>query len=262
MTLFATMARLADARTPFVEAIVVDVAGSTPRLAGARMVITAEAADGTVGGGAFEHQVIGAARTLLADDTRQTETVAYHLVHDLGMCCGGRMTAFLNKTTPAPALWIYGAGHVGTALASAALAAGFAVTVLDERADWADATRFPGAVTVLDVDLETHPLPAPDVFTVVMTHSHPLDEALVRELAAQQRRFIGVIGSRRKWALFEKRLLSRGLTPDQLAQVESPVGVAIDAQTPAEIAISVLARLIQVRRGAPVHGGPQPGSPD
>ena len=254
-TLFEAMAELVRAQTPFVEALVVDVAGSTPRLAGARMIITAESAQGTVGGGAFEHQVIGVARRLLADPARQTESVAYHLVHDLGMCCGGRMTAFLNKTTPAPALWIYGAGHVGTALAAAATAAGFAVTVLDARAEWADPTRFSDAVTVLDVDLETHPLPGADVFTVVMTHSHPLDEALVRGLAATPRRFLGVIGSRRKWALFERRLLARGLSPAQLAQVESPVGVAIDAQTPAEIAISVLARLIQVRRGGP------PGSP-
>jgi xanthine dehydrogenase accessory factor len=247
-TVFAAMTQLVDGRTPFVEAMVIDVAGSTPRLAGARMVITAHTAFGTVGGGAFEHQIIGAAHDLLADDTRQTETVAYHLVHDLGMCCGGRMTAFLNKTTPAPALWIYGAGHVGTALAAAAQAAGFAVTVLDERAEWADPARFPDAVTVLDVDLETHPLPPPEVFTVVMTHSHPLDEALVRALTVTPRRFLGVIGSRRKWALFERRLLSRGLTPAQLAQVESPVGLPIDAQTPAEIAISVLGRLIQVRR--------------
>ena len=243
-TMFEIMARLVRARAPFVEALVVDVAGSTPRLAGARMVITADAAHGTVGGGAFEHQVIDAARGLLGDPARQTETVAYHLVHDLGMCCGGRMTAFLNKTTPAPALWLYGAGHVGTALAEA-------VTVLDARAEWADPARFSDAVTVLDVDLETHPLPAADVFTVVMTHSHPLDEALVRTLTATPRRFLGVIGSRRKWALFEKRLLARGLSPAQLAQVESPVGVPIDAQTPAEIAISVLARLIQVRRASP-----------
>lgn len=252
-TLFTQMARLVEDRIPFVEAVVIDVAGSTPRLAGARMVITAGDALGTVGGGAFEHRIIDAARRLLADDARHTETVAYHLVHDLGMCCGGRMTAFLNKSTPAPAVWIYGAGHVGTALAKAALAAGFDVTVLDERAEWADPARFDAAITVRDVDLESHPLPPPHVFVVVMTHSHPLDEALVRGLAAVPRRFLGVIGSRRKWALFEKRLRARGLTPDQLAQVESPVGLSIDAQTPAEIAISVLARLIQVRR--------QPGSP-
>lgn len=235
---------------PFVEATVTDVAGSTPRLAGARMLITVDDAQGTVGGGAFEHAIIAAARALLADPTRHTDTVAHHLVHDLGMCCGGRMTAFLNKTTPAPTLWIYGAGHVGTALAPAALAAGFAVTVLDEREVWADPARFPEAVTVLDVDPETHPLPADDAFVVVVTHSHPLDEALVERLAATERRFLGVIGSRRKWALFQKRLQAKGMTPAQLAQVESPVGVAIDAQTPAEIAVSIVARLIQVRRSA------------
>lgn len=249
MSLFQAMADLEGQRIAFVEATVIDVAGSTPRLAGARMLVTAEGSVGTVGGGAFEHQVIAAARALLADPRRQTETVAHHLVHDLGMCCGGRMTAFLNKTTPAPTLWIYGAGHVGTALAPAALAAGFAITVLDGREAWTDPGRFPAEVDVLDVDPETHPLPPPEAYVVVMTHSHPLDEALVERLAVTPRRFLGVIGSRRKWALFTRRLEAKGLTAEQLGQVESPVGLAIEAQTPAEIAVSVVARLIQVRRG-------------
>lgn len=247
--LFATMARCAAQGVAFVEVTVIDVAGSTPRLAGARMVITADTAEGTVGGGAFEHRIIADARALLADPNRHTATVAHHLVHDLGMCCGGRMSAFLNKTTPAPSLWIYGGGHVGTALTPAALAAGFAVTVVDEREEWADPARFPAEATVLDVDPETHALPPADAYVVVMTHSHPLDEALVERLVARPRRFLGVIGSRRKWALFEKRLTAKGVTADQLAQVESPVGLAIDAQTPAEIAVSIVARLIQVRRG-------------
>lgn len=248
MTPLALAARCERDGTPCVEALVIDVAGSTPRLQGARMCITATAAVGTVGGGAFEHQIIGAARALLADSGRTTETLALHLVHDLGMCCGGRMTAFLTKTTPAPLLWIYGGGHVGAALAHAAQAAGFAVTVLDEREAWSDPARFPPASQVLDVDPLTHPLPPPHAFVAVMTHSHPVDEALVERLTGTPRPYLGVIGSRRKWALFEKRLVAKGVAPEALAQVECPMGLPIDAQTPEEIAISVLARLIQVRR--------------
>jgi xanthine dehydrogenase accessory factor len=249
MTPIAMAAHCEQTGVAFVEALVIDVAGSTPRLDGARMCITVGQAIGTVGGGAFEHQVIAAARALLGDPERTTQTLALHLVHDLGMCCGGRMTAFLTKTTPAPQLWIYGGGHVGTALAHAAQAAGFAVTVLDERMEWSDPGRFPAACTVLDVDPLTHPLPPAAAFVAVMTHSHPIDEALIERLAVTPRRYLGVIGSRRKWALFHKRLTAKGVSAQALAQVESPMGLPIEAQTPEEIAISVLARLIQVRRG-------------
>ena len=233
-------------------AVVTEVGGSTPRLAGACMAITTDDQAGTVGGGALELRVIETARALLADPAGRAATVDVHLVHDLGMCCGGRMAVFLTKLAHAPRLWIYGAGHVGTALAPAALAAGFAVTVVDGRPEWADAARFPADAEVIDADPEDHVRstpPPPEDYVVVMTHSHPLDEALIGHLTPRRGRYLGLIGSRRKRALFERRLLDRGLDPADLAPVRCPVGLPIEAETPAEIAVSIVAELVAVRRG-------------
>ncbi len=247
------MARWEADGLAFVLAVVTDTDGSTPRLAGATMGITADAIAGTVGGGAFEQRVIDTGRALLAGPERVAQ-VDVHLVHELGMCCGGRMVAVLTKHSAAPRLWIYGAGHVGTALAGAAQAAGFRVVVVDERPTWADGDRFPAGVQCIDADPEHHARatpPPPHDFVVVMTHSHPLDEALIGLLAASPRRYLGLIGSRRKRAMFEKRLEIQGLPADAFAQVRCPVGLAIEAETPAEIAVSITAELVAVRRAGP-----------
>ncbi len=249
---FADLARLETARRPFVLCTVVDTGGSTPRLAGSSMAVEPDALHGTIGGGEMERRVAEAARALLADPRRHADTWSAHLVRDLGMCCGGQMKVFMQKVEPAPRLWIYGAGHVGTALAAAAQGAGFAVTVVDARAEWADPSRFPADVTVLDAEPEDHLKTAPppeDAFVVVVTHSHPLDEALIRRLLEAPPRYLGLIGSRGKWARFRQRLSARGVTDDQLAQVRCPVGLDIGAETPAEIAISIVAELVKARRG-------------
>src|SRR5213076_2488421 len=100
---------------------------------------------GTIGGGAIEHEVLAAAHALLAgrDDTRRTATVDRHLTQDLGMCCGGAMTVFLELLEPAPRLWLFGAGYISKPLAAIAAGCGFEVTVVDERAEWATPERFP-----------------------------------------------------------------------------------------------------------------------
>lgn len=251
---FATLARYEDTATPFVLATVIETGGSTPRNAGARMAITHHAITGTIGGGAFEKRVIDDARALLDDPKRTIHRLDVHLVRDLGMCCGGKMSVLLEAIEPDPPLHIYGAGHVGTALADLAHRAGFAVTVIDGRADWADPERFADPVTVIDADpedhLRRHP-PPPHAYVVIVTHDHPLDEALVRRLLDAPPRYLGLIGSRGKWARFQNRYRARGLTDDQIARVHCPVGLDIGARTPPEIAISILAELIHDRRGGP-----------
>lgn len=261
--LFAWAAACVSRGEAFVLATVTDTGGSTPRLAGAMMGVTLEGQAGTVGGGAFEHRVVEAARALLAAPGQATTLVDVHLVRDLGMCCGGRMTAFLNKTEPAPRLWIFGAGHVGTSLAPVAALAGFAVTVVDERAEWARADRFPPEVAVLDaepVDLLKRPgagldRPGPRDLVVVTTHAHDLDERLIHALASAPPAYLGLIGSRNKWAKFRARLTERGVEAAFLDAVRSPVGLDIGALTPAEIAVSIVAELVAFRRaGRPGEG--------
>lgn len=254
---FTRLAALEAADTPFVIATVIDAGGSTPRVAGARMAVWGEGFTGTVGGGAFELKVIERSRALLAG-SGQVERLDVHLVRDLGMCCGGRMSVFMEKVEPRPPLRIYGAGHVGTALSAIASAAGFAVTVVDARAEWADPARFPADVAVEDAEPEDHLRaypPGPGDYVVVVTHDHPLDEALVRLMLPDPPRYLGLIGSRGKWARFVKRYKARGFTEAQLAAVRCPVGLDIGASTPAEIAVSIVAELVAVRRGGPKWGG-------
>ena len=251
--LFAWLAASEAAGRPFVLATVTDTGGSTPRLAGAVMGIGVDSQVGTVGGGAFEKRVVDTARALLADPSRGTAVVDVHLVRDLGMCCGGKMAVFLNKTEPAPRLWIFGAGHVGTELAVLGLRAGFAVTVVDERAEWAAPGRFPPTCEVVDAepgDLLKRRRPGATEYVVVTTHSHALDEQLMLALSEAPPAYVGLIGSRNKWAKFRARLAERGVAPGFLDQVHSPVGLDIGAVTPAEIAFSVTAELIACRRAA------------
>ena len=153
-----------------------------------------------------------------------------------------------------PTLWIFGAGHVGTELAAVAAEAGFNVAVVDSRADWADASRFPNIVAVHDaepVDFIRAGHITTDDWVVVMTHSHPLDEEIIRHLLPMSLTFLGMIGSRGKWARFVQRFRARGIPEDQIGQVYCPVGLDIGAQTPAEIALSITAQCIQIRRGGP-----------
>jgi xanthine dehydrogenase accessory factor len=243
---------------PFVLATVIDVGGSTPRDAGARMIIEADSTFGTIGGGAVEQYVMDAARTLLGQSGKMTEVISVHLVRDLAMCCGGKMSVFIEKVDPMPKLWIFGAGHVGTELARAAAMAHFDVAVIDERAEWADSERFPEDVSVHDEDpvdfLRQAPFDAND-FVAVMTHSHPLDEEIIRALAERPLRYLGMIGSRGKWARFIPRLEARDISKEAIDRVRCPIGLDIAALTPAEIAISVTAQLIEVRRGGPKWAG-------
>jgi xanthine dehydrogenase accessory factor len=164
------------------------------------------------------------------------------------------MVCFLNKIEVLPRLWVFGAGHVGTALAPIAQSAGFRVTVVDERVEWAVPSRFPGEVEVLDAEptdlLRRQPLEPAD-YAVVVTHSHPLDEALIQAISSAPPAYVGLIGSRAKWARFRARLAERGVEPAFLDRVRCPVGADIGAATPGEIAVSIAAELVAVKRRVP-----------
>ena len=123
---------------------------------------------------------------------------------------------------------------------------------MDDREEWADAERFPGTVKVLDEHpeecLRTHP-PAPEDYVVIVTHEHALDESLLRIIGERQVQYLGMIGSRGKWARFVNRLNARGVSQASIDRVHCPVGLDIGALTPAEIAVSITAQLINTRRG-------------
>lgn len=252
MELYAEIARLSQEGRPFVLATVVSSAGSTPQKPGSKMVVLPDGKSvGTVGGGAIEKQIIDAAVALLKDPEHDTQKLETHLTHDLGMCCGGKMEVFLEKHAGAARLFVLGAGHVGKEVATLAAAAGFTVEVVDERADWANAARFPALVklTVKDPASFAKEIDsADDCYFCIVTHDHPLDQACIEALLKKKAAYLGVIGSRRKAERFKMRLNAAGFSAEEIARMKSPMGLPIAALTPVEIAVSIVAELIQVRR--------------
>lgn len=234
---------------------VVRVTGSTPRNEGARMIVHADGSiEGTIGGGRVEQEAIEAARAAIADETPRF--LEMKLTQELGMCCGGQVALFVEVIERAPRLLVFGAGHVGLALCRAASEAGFSVFVADERAELLTKERFPGAHGLHD-DLEDPRLPfSPRTFVMVTTHDHALDQRLVEKSLKKPHRWLGLIGSRRKALLTRQRLEQKGFSAEEIASVRCPVGLAIGAETPAEIAVSILSELVAVRRGVVAGDAP------
>jgi xanthine dehydrogenase accessory factor len=168
-----------------------------------------------------------------------------------------------------PRLVVFGAGHVGARLAEAAAFAGWRVTVADDRADFADATRLPFAERAVVCDfhdvLGAVHLDA-DTYVVIATRGHQHDVVLAGQLVPRPLRYLGMLGSRRKVALTSKVLREWGITDEDIERVRAPVGLSIGADTPEEIAVSVVAEMISVRRagsrrrgGSIIHAGDEQG---
>ncbi len=251
MQLYTDIAKLTEEGRPFVLATVIDTSGSTPQKPGSKMIVLERAETrGTVGGGAIEKQIIDAAVALLANAEGQTQIIETHLTHDLGMCCGGKMRVFLEKHAAAARLFVFGAGHVGRELANLAKHVGFKVEVIDERPEWAQAERFEEVTLTVKHPAEVARAMAggADCYFCITTHDHPLDQACLEALLRKPFAYLGVIGSRRKAERFKMRLRADGFTDAELSKVRSPMGVAIHALTPAEIAVSIVGELIAARR--------------
>jgi len=240
----------------FALASVVESRGFTPRKPGTHMLVDESGQTaGTIGGGAIEQLVVEEAKALLQGGG--TALMKKHLTQELGMCCGGEMSVFLEVLEPAPRLFLFGAGYIAKPLASFAAECGFRVTVVDERSDWATAQRFGTAELVCRepeaflIELATT---AHD-YAVVVTHDHGLDQRLIQHLLQRPLKFVGLVGSLPKQRKFALRLRARGFTNAQIARLHCPLGAPIGAKTPHEIAVSVMAELIAVRRGASLGSG-------
>ena len=241
---------------------VVESRGFTPQKPGRHMLVAdgGETA-GTIGGGAIELECTREAKALLKSDGA-TRMVKKQLTTELGMCCGGEMVVHIEVLEALPRLVVFGAGHVARPLAALAAATGFGVTVVDARPEWLTVERFPAAARELrdpEAAARELKLDASDS-VVVTTHDHGLDQRVVQELLKRTLRFTGLIGSFAKQRKFALRLKARGFDDEAIARVRTPVGLAIGAQTPEEIAVSIVAELVAVRRGAtPERGWVPPG---
>ena len=234
-------------------ATVIGVNGSAPRSSGARMLVWADGrAHGTVGGGNFEKVVLEGAALALAE--RKPRRLAVHLTRDLGMCCGGAMEVFIEPIPPTETLLVFGAGHVARPTASFAREAGWNVRVIDAREDWATVERFPGCTVEVAEPRAVARATAssPLTYALVVTHDHALDQDLVEILLGVDLAYLGLIGSRAKVAKFLLRLRAAGVDPARFARLSAPVGLDLGAETPAEIAVAIVAELVARRRGVTV----------
>lgn len=231
-----------DGGEPVVLATVVEVSGHGPRGPGARMAIgSAGPVDGSVGGGEVEGAVLPAAAQMLAGSAEPTQVLAVPTE------CGGTVRVFLERLAPTKRLLIVGAGHVGRALAPLGVLAGFAVTVLEptEREISFDDPSIVVRRHAEPAMLDDAPQPTATQ-VVVATGSHDADRAYA--VAALEGRFasVGVIGSRGKARMIRRAAGEHGLPEARLDLLRCPVGLPIGATTPAEIAIAVVAELIEL----------------
>jgi xanthine dehydrogenase accessory factor len=229
--------------------------GSTPQRVGAKMLVYADGRTvGTIGGGCYENDAFWKAREAIK--ARKPANVKYELTDDFaeesGLSCGGQMEVFIEPVEPAPDVYVFGAGHVGSYLARMAYEVGFHVHVIDDREKFANSERFPAGVHVVVDDiptwLENNTLP-PTSYAVIVTRGHRHDLDALRALAPRGLRYLGLIGSRAKVKRVYDALLEEGMTAEQLKAVHAPIGLDIGAITPQEIAVSILAELIAVKHG-------------
>jgi len=248
--------RAAQSGEPAALVTIVATEGSTPRKAGARMLVHRDGRLlGSVGGGRLEAELVSRARAAL--ETGRPELFAFELTAEAtganGLVCGGTVRAFIEPLEPTPTLCLFGAGHVSAALAGFARPLGFRVEVADDRADQASRDRFPLADRIL---VESFGAAAsqmslgPNAYAVVATRGVASDAEALRALVGKGVRFLGLLGSRKKAAQLFESLRAEGLPADELDRVRTPLGLAIGASTTEEIAVSILAEMISVRRGA------------
>ena len=230
--------------------VVTDVRGHTPQVVGAKMIVRPDGSVlGTIGGGRVEHVVIERARAALAEG--QASDATFDLGAELGMCCGGRMTVYIEPVVATDRLVLFGAGHVARATAQFAATCGFHVVVVDDREEWNSAARFPAPMQrVVEPHgdfLARYGGRATD-YIVITTHNHDHDRDILGRSVTTAAGYVGMIGSTRKVHKTLKQLRIEGLDEAALARAHAPVGLDIMAETPEEIGIAIVGELIRHRR--------------
>ena len=228
---------------------IVSTKGSAPRKTGSKMIVYENGKIiGTIGGGALEKSVIEQALDVLKNNT--SKIVVHNLVKDLAMCCGGTVELFIEPIMNKKKLYIFGLGHIGKALSKFAVELDFNVTVVDDRYDAFDDFDVPDcniikehhAIAIEKLVFDEH------TFVVILTHDHQYDREILALTSKKQHQYIGMIGSERKVEIAKKNMVAFNIMNEtEIAEIDMPIGLDIEAITPQEIAISILAKLIDVR---------------
>ncbi|WP_295447751.1 XdhC/CoxI family protein [uncultured Thiodictyon sp.] len=248
--LFSEIIKLSRNGCPSVLATVIESIGSSPRKAGAKMLVRSDGSTlGSVGGGRVEREVIAAAMLVLEEN--RSRVVSFNLTQEYDHVCGGTMRIYLEPSELLSKIVIIGAGHIGTALSALARFTGFHVTVIDERDDYASPKRLADAHEVMAAPVaealaRVHLRDSAAI--VIAGTGFEQDLAAVRAALATPAGYIGVIGSQRKKAVMSDTLTKEGYGVIDIARVITPIGLNIMADTPQEIAVSVIAQLIIFRK--------------
>jgi xanthine dehydrogenase accessory factor len=240
-------------------ATIIEVAGSIPSFQSAKMLVREDGSMvGTIGGGCTEAEVWNAAREVMA--TEKPKMLNFNLgqdaAYDQGLICGGQLNVYVEPVLPIPSCFIFGAGHISKSLSKIATQAGFRTVIVDNRDNYANRERFPEAAEVFAGEYEeVFPKLAVNdsSYCIIVTRGHKDDMRILRWVVTQPVRYLGMIGSKRKTIEVVKHLRREGVPLEKFAQLHAPMGFEIGAVTPEEIAVSVVAEMIQRRRN-PVAG--------
>lgn len=239
---------------PVIVATVVKTTGSMPRHAGSKMLIYSDGTIiGTIGGGAMEAQVIAEALSAFEDGKTRLEKFSLNSLEagDPGIC-GGTAQIFIEPVGFMPTLLIVGGGHVGKALAELGKWAGYRVVLSDDREAYCNPQYVPDLadyVVCKPADIGSYVQITSHTYIAAVTRGLPIDVELVPVLLATPASYIGLIGSRRRWTITLKALKEQGIDEAELRRIRAPIGLELEAETPKEIAVSILAEIIMMRRG-------------
>ncbi|MGC2254849.1 MAG: XdhC/CoxI family protein, partial [Candidatus Acidiferrales bacterium] len=253
MDLFEEIVRMRRAGQRGALATIVHTNGSIPSYESSRMLVRDDGSiAGTVGGGCVEAEVWAAAKEVIREEMprKMTFSLNNEAAYDAGLICGGTLEIFVEPILPQPRLYLFGGGHVSTALGRVASLAGFSINVIDDRSSFANAERFPMAEEIVTSYEEAFEKLKPNAssYLVIVTRGHKDDMRVLEWAVGTEARYIGMIGSKRKVISVYRALEKQGIAIEKFARVHAPVGLEIGALTPEEIAVSVTAELIAIRR--------------
>jgi xanthine dehydrogenase accessory factor len=260
MDLFEEIVKMRRAGQRAALATIVHTNGSIPSYESSRMLVREDGSiAGTIGGGCVEAEVWAAAKEVMQKESprKMVFNLNNEATYDNGLICGGTVEIFVEPILPQPMLYLFGGGHVSMAVAKTASSAGFGIGIVDDREAFANLQRFPMAQEVLTSYDEafTKIQPNTSTYLVIVTRGHKEDMRVLAWAVRTPARYIGMIGSKRKVISVYKALEKEGYRPEEFERVYAPMGLEIGALSPEEIAISIAAELVAVRRNAetPAH---------
>ena len=252
---YEAIIKATDEGIPSALVTILSTTGSMPRHAGSKMLVYEYGTIvGTIGGGAMESRVIEIAKQVIETGEATTETYTLNSIEDgdAGIC-GGTATLFIEPIKLQPTLLIVGGGHVGKALAELAQWLNYRVLLSDDRVEFCNSdyvAGLSGYIVCKPHDIVEQVKITQHTYIAAVTRGLPIDEKLIPALLDTPAAYIGLIGSRRRWAITANKLKDDfGITQAQLQRIHAPIGLELEAETPKEIALSIMAEITMLRRG-------------